>query len=106
MPNITEIMNPPKPPKTTCIYVVLGREVVRREEDSHPGMDVVRIKWDHEESVPNTMTPRMVKSVRQGYFYWDHLDARGNHVFVCHDPLSIQVQFEGPKDASPILQQT
>jgi hypothetical protein len=91
MPNITEITQATKSSDITCIYVVMGREVMRRVEKSHPGMDKVKIEWDHEEPVMNVMIPRSIKSVRSGEFYWDHLDARGNHVFVCHDLLGIQV---------------
>ena len=102
MPNITEITNSSKSSKVTCIYVVLGREVMRREEDSHPGMGSVRAKWDHEESAPNSMIPRMIRSSREGVFYWDHMDARGNHVFVCHAILGNQMTPE-VANAAPVL---
>lgn len=83
MPTITEV----SPHKFICIYVVLGREILRQEEDKHPGMDVVQMKWKQNDRVPNSMPPKMIESTHNGEFYWDHMDAGGNHVFVCHNPM-------------------
>lgn len=64
MPNIHEIHEQTKS-AITCVYVVQGKEVHREQVGTHPGMHSFGME---------------IAGVRHR-FAWDHMDARGNHVF-------------------------
>ena len=54
----------------TCVYVVGGKEVIRRVEKEHPGMDSFELEeYEHMD--------RQTKM----HFAWDHLGPKGEHVF-------------------------
>ena len=69
----SDMAESPKPVEgVTCIYVVGGREVIRKTvaAKNHPGMDSFEVgEYKHEEK-----GTKMV-------FSWDHLNAKGEHVF-------------------------
>jgi hypothetical protein len=70
----------------TCIFVINGKEAFRKDLE-HPGMDSINVEYEevlpprpqHPKDKGKEVPPNTIKRI--GRFYWDHMDARGNHVF-------------------------
>ena len=70
----------------TCIFVIDGVEVYREDRDEHPGMEAIELTWTHKTPLrvnPNLpdQSKKFKETQKTGTFYWDHMDARRNHVF-------------------------
>lgn len=61
---------PVKEKTVTCIYVFRGKEIHKKQVVEHPGMEALTLdEYRHDKQDTRVL------------FTWDHLNARGEHIF-------------------------